>query len=82
MQVGQALQDTVNHYDGENKKTASSIKINKVVEIPLGKEKPAILVFVNFRSQKLLLTNLYKKLVNDLEKKLKTIVLVLAARNI
>jgi len=82
VQVGQALQDTVNHYDGENKKTASAIKINRVVEIPLGKEKPAILVFVNFRSQKLLLTNLYKKLVNDLEKKLKSTVLVLAARNI
>ncbi len=82
VQVGQALQDTVNHYDGENKKIASSIKINRVVEIPLGKEKPALLVFVNFRSQRLLVTNLYKKLVNDLEKKLKTTVLVIAARNI
>lgn len=82
VQVGQALQDTVNHYDGENKKIASSIKINRVVEIPLGKDKPALLVFVNFRSQRLLVTNLYKKLVNDLEKKLKTTVLVIAARNI
>lgn len=82
VQVGQALQDTVNHYDGENKKIASAIKINKVIEIPLGKEKPATLVYVNFRSQKTLLTNLYKKLVNDLEKKLKTTVLIIASRNI
>lgn len=82
VQVGQALQDTVNHYDGENKKTGSAIRINKVVEIPLGKDKPAFLIFVNYRSQKTLLTNLYKKLVNDLEKKLKTTVLIVAARNI
>jgi hypothetical protein len=80
VQVGQALQDSVNHYDGENKKTASSIKINKVVEIPLGKDKPAFLIFVNYRSQRLLATSLYKKLVNDLEKKLKSTVLIVAAR--
>lgn len=80
VQVGQALQDAVNHYDGENKKTASSIKINKVIEIPLGKDKPAFLIFVNFRSQRLLATNLYKKLVIDLEKKLKSTVLIVAAR--
>lgn len=82
VQVGQALQDAVNHFDGENKKVASSIKLNKVIEIPLGKDKPALLLYVNFRSQRLLLTNLYKKLVNDLEKKLKTTVLIVAARNI
>lgn len=82
VQVGQALQDTVSHYDAENKKTGSAIRINRVVEIPMGKDKPALLVFVNFRSQRFLLTNLYKKLVNDLEKKLKTTVLIVAARNI
>lgn len=82
VQVGQALQDTVNHYDGDNKKFAQSIKINKVIEIPMGKDKPAFLVFVNFRSQRLLLTPLYKKLVSDLEKKLKTTILIVAARNI
>jgi len=82
VQVGQALQDIVNHYDGENKKIGSAIKINKVVEIPLGKDKPAILIFVNFRSQRSLLTNLYKKLVTDFEKKLKSTVLIVAARNI
>ena len=31
VQVGQALQDTVSHYDGENKNIASAIRINKVV---------------------------------------------------
>jgi hypothetical protein len=31
VQVGQALQDTVNHYDGDNKKIGSAIKINRVV---------------------------------------------------
>jgi len=82
VQVGQALQDTVSHYDGENKKVASIIRINRVVEIPMGKDKAALLIFVNFRSQRLLLTNLYKKLVNDLEKKLKTTVLIVAARSI
>ncbi len=82
VQVAQALQDTVNHYDGENKKIAASIKINRVIEVPLGKEKPATLVYVNYRSQRTLVTNLYKKLVNDLEKKLKTTVLIVAARNI
>lgn len=82
VQVGQALQDTVNHYDGDNKKIGSAIRINRVVEIPMGKDKPAFLIFVNFRSQRTLLTGLYKKLVNDLEKKLKTTVLIVAARSI
>ena len=82
VQVGQALQDTVSHYDGENKNTGSAIRINRVVEIPVGKDKPAILIYVNFRSHRFLLTNLYKKLVNDLEKKLKTTVLIVASRNI
>jgi small subunit ribosomal protein S7e len=81
-QVGQAVQDAVNHYDGENKRIASFIKINKVIEIPMGKEKPALLIYVSFRAQKVLLSNLYKKLVSDLEKKLKTTVLIVAARNI
>lgn len=48
----------------------------------MGKDKSAFLVYVNFRSQKLLLTNLYKKLVIDLEKKLKSTILMIAARNI
>ena len=66
VQVGQAVQDAINHYDGENKNIASSLKISKAVEIPMGKDKAALLVYVNFRSQRILLTNLYKKLVNDL----------------
>lgn len=64
------------------KKSHGPFQINRVIEIPLGKEKPATLVYVNFRSSRTLLTNLYKKLVNDLEKKLKTTVLIVAARNI
>lgn len=48
----------------------------------MGKEKPAILVFFSFKSQKVLLTQLYKKLVSDLEKKLKTTVMLAAYRNI
>lgn len=82
VQVGQAFQDTVSHYDGDNKKSASSIKLVKVIEIPVGKDKPAFLVYVNYRSQRVLVTNLYKKLVNDLEKKLKTTVLIIASRAI
>ena len=31
VQVGQAVQDAVSHYDGENKRIASFIKINKVI---------------------------------------------------
>jgi hypothetical protein len=66
VQVGTAVQDAVNHYDGENKRIASFIKINKVIEIPIAKEKPALLVYVSFRAQKVLLSTLYKKLVSDL----------------
>jgi len=56
--------------------------IKKAIEIPNGKEKPSILIYIAFRAQKALLTNLYKKLVVELEKKLKTTVLMVAARNI
>ena len=68
--------------DGDNKHFASFITVKKAVEIANGKEKPSILVYISFRAQKSLLTNLYKKLVVELEKKLKTIVLLVAARNI
>ena len=46
------------------------------------KEKPAVLIYFSHKSHKVLLTPLYKKLVADLEKKLKTTVLLVAARNI
>ena len=48
----------------------------------MGKEKPALLVYFSHKSHKVLLTGLFKKLVLDLEKKLKTTVLLAAARNI
>ncbi len=37
---------------------------------------------IRFRSQRVLLTNVYKKLVNELEKRLKRTVLIVSARNI
>lgn len=81
-QTGTALQEILSQLDGDNKKYASSFEINKVVEIPNGKEKPAALVYLTYRSSKVLLTPLYKKLVSELEKKLKTTVLLVATRNI
>lgn len=81
-QTGTALQEIISQLDGDNKKYAASIEINKVVEIPNGKEKPNALVYLTYRSNKGLLTPLYKKLVSELEKKLKITVLLAASRNI
>lgn len=81
-QAGHALQDIISHFDGENKRIGSFIEVDKVIEIPVGKEKPAVLIYFSYKSQKVLLTHLYKKLVSELEKKLKTTVLLVAARNI
>lgn len=81
-QVGNALIEIVNSLEGDNKKVGSFIEISKAIEIPMGKEKPAILLYLSHRSHKILLLPLYKKLVGDLEKKLKTTVLVVAGRNI
>lgn len=81
-QTGTALQEIVAQLDGDNKKYGSFIEINKVVEIPNGKEKPTALVYLSHRSHKVLLTPLYKKVVAELEKKLKTTVLLVAARAI
>ena len=80
--MGGALKDIISHFDGENKRIGSFIEVNKVIEIPVGKDKPAILIYFSYKSQKVLLTGIYKKLVNELEKKLKTTVLLVAARNI
>lgn len=81
-QVGLALADSVAHLEGDNKRIGSFIEVNRVIEIPMGKEKPALLVYFSHKSHKVLLTPLYKKIVSDLEKKLKTIVLLVSARNI
>ena len=81
-QTGTALQEIISQLEGENKRYGQFLEINKVVEIPNGKEKPTALVYLSHKSHKVLLTALYKKLVNELEKKLKTTVLLVAARNI
>ncbi len=81
-QVGQALIDILAGLDADNKRYGSFIQIHKAIEIPLGKEKPAILVYISYIGHKVLLTNLYKKIVGELERKLKTTVLLVAARNI
>lgn len=81
-QTGTALQEIISTLDGDNKRFGSFIEINKVIEIPNGKEKPIALVYLTHRSHKVLLTPLYKKFVTDLEKKLKTTVLLVAGRNI
>lgn len=81
-QAGNALIEIISQLDADNKRYGSFIEINKVVQIPNGKDKPTVLVYLAHRSHKVLLTGLYKKLVNELEKKLKTTVLLVANRNI
>lgn len=81
-QAGNALIEAVSALDADNKKYEPYIEINRVIEIPMGKEKPAILIYLSHKSHKLLLLPLYKRLVSDLEKRLKTTVLLVAARNI
>jgi small subunit ribosomal protein S7e len=58
------------------------VTIVKAAEHTFQKDKSFILIHVNYRSNKLLLTPVYKKLVTELEKKLKKTVLVLSSRNI
>ena len=82
IQVGSALQEIVNQLEGDNKRYGQFIEVNKVVEIPNGKEKPIALVYFSYKTHKVLLTPLYKRLVSELEKKLKTTVLLVSARNI
>lgn len=81
-QVGTALIEAVNHLDPENKKIASSVIINKVQEVTYDKDKSFILIHIGYRTNKILLTTAYKKLVTELEKKLKKTVLLLSARRI
>ena len=81
-QAGHALLDIIAQFEGENKRVASFIEVNKVVEIPNGKEKPSVLIYFSYRSHKVLLLPIYKKIVIELEKKLKTTVLLVSARKI
>lgn len=80
-QVGTALQEIVGQLEGDNKRVGSFIEINKVVEVPFNKERPIALVYLSHRSHKVLLT-LARKLTTELEKKLKTTVFIVSARNI
>jgi small subunit ribosomal protein S7e len=81
-QAHSALQEIISGLDEQAKRSCRFVAIEKVVELPNEKEKPILLVFLSNRSHRVLVTSLYKKLVNELEKKLKTFVLPLAARNI
>ena len=81
-QVGSALLEAVNHLDADSKKLASAVIINKVQEVTYDKDKSFILIQVTYRSNKVLLTPAYKKLITELEKRLKKTVLVISARRI
>jgi len=81
-QVGGALIEAANHLDAENKRLAAAILIHKVQEINYEKDKSLILIVVTYRSNKVLLTNAYKKLITELEKRLKKTVLVISHRRI
>jgi len=81
-QVGGALIEAANHLDAENKRLAAAILIHKVQEISYDKEKSVVLIVVSYRSNKILLTSAYKKLITELEKRLKKTVLVISHRKI
>ena len=81
-QVGNALIEAASHLDNENKKLAQSILVHKVQEITYEKDKSLILIIVSYRSNKILLTPAYKKLITDLEKKLKKTTLIISHRSI
>jgi small subunit ribosomal protein S7e len=81
-QVGGAFVEVVSHLDADSKKLASHIHISKAAEISYGKDKSFILIYLSFRSSKVLLTPLYKKIVTELEKRLKKTVLLLSSRKI
>lgn len=81
-QVGTALIEAASHLDTENKKLAQAILVHKVQEITYEKDKSLILIVVSYRSNKILLTSAYKKLITDLEKKLKKTTLIISHRKI
>ncbi len=62
-QVGSALIEAANHLDAENKKLASAVLINKVQEVSYEKDKSFILIYVGYRTNKVLLSTAFKKLV-------------------
>jgi len=81
-QVGNALIEATSHLDNENKRLGQAILVHKVQEITYEKDKSLILIVVTYRSNKILLTSAYKKLITDLEKKLKKTTLIISHRHI
>ena len=81
-QVGNALIEAAGHLDTENKRLAQAILVHKVQEITYEKDKSLILIVVSYRSNKILLTTAYKKLITDLEKRLKKTTLIISHRRI
>lgn len=80
--MGSALVEAINHLDADSKKQSAGIYITKAVEYTYQKDRSFVLIHVNYRSHKALLTPIYKKLVTELEKKLKKTVLLLSTRKI
>jgi small subunit ribosomal protein S7e len=80
--VGGAVVEAIGHLDAESKKLAAGVTVVKVAEHTYQKDKSFLLIHVNYRSSKLLLTPIYKKLVTELEKRLKKTVLILSNRRI
>ena len=80
--VGTALIEAGNHLDAENKRLASYILIHKAQEISYDKDKSLILIVVTYRTNKILLSSAYKKLITELEKRLKKTVLIISHRKI
>ncbi len=64
--VGSALNEIVTALEGENKRIASFIILNRVLEVPVSKGVNAILIYFSYRSHKVLLTPVFKKVVNEL----------------
>lgn len=81
-QVGSALLEAASHLEGESKKFASVVLINKVQEISYEKDKSLILIVVTYRTNKILLNSAYKKFITELEKRLKKTVLIISNRRI
>jgi len=81
-QVSAAFTEVANHFDADSRKLAGLIVFSRATEITFQKDKSFVLVYVSFRSSKVLLTPVFKKLVTELEKKLKKTVLILSTRKI
>ena len=64
--MGGHLLEAISHFDQEGKRIASYISIVKASEVSYGNGGSFVLVYFAYRSHKVLLTNLYKKIVVEL----------------